>query len=762
MYYRTEPRFRSNDSLSSDLNTLNINPTPIAQSRRTSYVGNLNSSHTSAQGVQSNVLDKIQNSKSKLPKDIVEILDKRLLKLMQTHNSPYTPDDVSRRIFLVFFNSLKSPTVATAIKQSRSSSDLLMFFLKDASKELRSYNEKTQSTGPTDPSYYLPNFIRFLVDLLRDKGYSTSHASLIKELESFKAASSKGQTLRATNRGNTIDSAATGQAGPEKKKQLPTFQLQDMAIAKHIAVLFGLSQEQIQRKIQSLKDDATEKTAVAELKFLRDELEIHNRHPIYSRSDFHSESTFMAWKTAELLSLNQQVNHFIQQNSSLATVLPYSPEAGKVPSYTYIPPDPRSFYRVLVELCLKQSVDSHSDLILSKESSDLLLKVTNAWRISAITRGLIFLNVSAALYEKGIYSLEKLSNDVMVVTSHQLLDSKKDLSPPETWPESDKAIAYCTMRSLHEFMVDKIVLLLRGIYEKTRPEIKPYMSYMAENFDQFSSFEGYPELEPSPAQVTAIKEVVIGAAQDKYSELVAALQKNPTISYVHVVEIAHELNRLAELVKKRYPGKLMGISVAKLALKDNYQAFGQDCDALVQYLLNNQTPQTEMSLGQIGELYATLCETRMLYMKHMRADFPFDIETRLEPYVSVQFQAAFDKPVAWVDGAIGNDSFQLPPLPDTPSNPYETSAAIPRRTTFFTSSVADMFSSINNALGLISNIQWDHPVHVAVFYTIAMKVSYKPLSANFFIFFYLSNFTRVFQLQSAVILRSFLCYFRRI
>ena len=70
----------------------------------------------------------------------------------------------------------------------------------------------------------------------------------------------------------------------------------------------------------------------------------------------------------------------------------------------FTPPDTKSFYHMLLKLCLRNDSHNDSNLILSKDSSELLNKVGNAWRITPITRSLLLLNVSSDLYQRRDFS----------------------------------------------------------------------------------------------------------------------------------------------------------------------------------------------------------------------------------------------------------------------------------------------------------------------------------------------------------------------
>lgn len=720
LHYRTEPRFRVSENISAQMDSLTINLHTPSHSRKSSYAGLTSSgSSVSMSGLNSNSmpLDKIKSSKSVLPKNIIEIINRRLVSLFTTSNSPYTPDEISRRIFARFYTSLNG-RVAETIKKSRSPFELLMFFLKEASKELQAYYSQTGEMGSTDPSVYAPQFIQFLIDSLTEKGYGSSHASLISELKSFKSASSRGETLRPSMNPNASPKPSnhgshgsiSGALGIDTSVQ-PSFKLSDMAIAKYVGALFGYSQDHVQQLIKAMTSEATDTAAVAELKFFKDELEVNSRHPSYTRTDFSSESAFREWKIYELQAMDQQINHFIKGKSSLATVLPFQPIPGESISFTYTPPDPKSFYRLLIQKCLRYDAQGASDaLILSKDSSDLLSKVGNAWRLSSTTRALILLHVSSEFYEQGIFSLDKLTREVFELAIHQITDNGKEDFDPESWPECDKSISYFTMKSLYTAIVNQIIMLLEGIFNAKRPEIKSLMQFLGQTLIPFAEFKAYPELDPTPDQIVAIKDMVINVAEDKYQELVSEIPRDHTFSYEHVLHVADVVISRAKLLQKRYPNPLFGkVNIARLAISTNFKAFSEDCNLMVQHIIATmQAQDKDFSLNEITSLYDKLVETRQIYSQVFNSPFSFDIEGRFEPFALKEIQTSSDLTATWVDASISRDTF-LPP--EGADNSY------------ISSSVGDAFTSFNEIVKIVNDLNWQNQVHIATFYTVMMKVS---------------------------------------
>lgn len=742
LHYRCEPRFRVSEILPQGNETSSSNSLISAHGRRGSFVGL--SSRDSFIGVPSGglQLDNIKSSKSVLPKNIVEIISKRLPELIRSCHPLYTPDEISRRIFGRFYSSLVGQ-VADSIRKSRSPFELLMIFLKEASKELKTYYAQTGDVGSTDPSLYAPQFIQFLIDTLNDKGYSSSHANLLSELKSVKSASSRGETLKPSfQNGSSKPNGHSSHASISGSLVLdnfvkPSFELSDMTIAKHLTSLFGYSEAQVQQMIDSMKLEATEAAAVAELNFFRDELEINNRHPSYVRTDFSSESAFQDWKDHELYAIDQQLKHFIKIKPSLESVLPFQPIPGEAIMFIYTPPDPKSFYRVLLQLCLRRDAQWANDaLLLSKDSSDLLSKVSQAWRLSSVTRAVIMLNVACGFYEQGIFTLDRLSSDVFVLARLLITDNDKEAFNPDAWPESDKAVSYVTMKSLYSTLVHKIIGLLAGIFNTKRPEIGIYIQFLGNYLVEFAEFDGYPELDLSPDEIAEIRETVIAIAEDKYQELVSEIPRDHTFSYEHVLHVADVVIQRARLLLKRYPSPLFGrVNVARLVIQTNFQAFSEDCSLMIQHIIATMYAQNqEFSLGEISSLYNKLCETREIYREFLNQDFSFDIESRFEPFALQQIQVSSEMAVTWVDPIISRDTF----LPSKDAG-----------NTYISTSVSDAFTSFNEIVKIINDLNWENQVHVATFYTVMMRVRITFLLVYYTLTKIIGNISRYLQIRRA-------------
>lgn len=703
LHYRTEARFRSSET-PQDLQI----PHSPGHSRRSSYGGVLTSNPGS---MPSSSLDKLKTSKSKLPKNSVNMITSRLELQITRPNSKYSPDDLSKRIFGRFYTSFRGQAAET-INVSRSPFELLMLFLKEVNKEFQIYYSTTNEPTPNNPGIYAARFNQFLIDLLVDKGYSSSHASLISELEGFKTSFLKGETLAPSkpfSNGHNSRNSISGSLNVENTVK-PSFKLPDMAIATFLTSLFGFSPDYVQQMVKQFSNLATEQAAVAELKFFQEELRKNNRHPSYQRLDFSSETAFNTWKTAELGQIDHQINFFVKFKSSLSSTPALRPN-GEGNFFT--PPDTKSFYHMLLKLCLRFDSHNDSNLILSKDSSELLNKVGNAWRINHITRSLLLLNVSSDFYQRGLFSMQKMSDEVFQLATHQISESNKGQFEPNLWPTCDKTLSYLTMKDIYAYTVGQIIGKLENIFSTPPPKINPLIRFLGQFVIDYSDFDGFPELSPTLEQFEEMEQKIKEVADDKYQDLVSEIPRDHTFSYEHVLHVANVLLDRARLIQKRNKMPLFGkVDVAMIAISTNFKSFSEDCNLMVQYIIQTLQARDEtLPLKSLSDLYNTLVETRYIYQQVVsNKAFSFDIESRLEPLVMKQIEVAANVPSTWIENMVTSDKFLLSSMAREDENASRIS-----------SSVTDAFTSFNQTISTVSDLGWNNQIHVALFYTQLMK-----------------------------------------
>jgi hypothetical protein len=225
------------------------------------------------------------------------------------------------------------------------------------------------------------------------------------------------------------------------------------------------------------------------------------------REDFESQEAYLHWRTQETSLLSQLMLMMMQTNPQLAKSMPSSsssgpsytpqqrpsslysvsngagggngftpdldpitdelgeddePEAGH--NFTYIPPNPRKFYKRLVEICMRYDLDAMVHLpedqevslgILSPRHLSLLNECSLRWRISHQYRVATFLDIIQAAYERGDVPIE------CVPESMQAIDKAvRDLDTSK-WTNADVSIIIVLFHSA--ILITRLLIVrLRG------------------------------------------------------------------------------------------------------------------------------------------------------------------------------------------------------------------------------------------------------------------------------------------------------------
>lgn len=692
--YRTEPRFWRPISQSQS----EISSTSRGHTRRASSSTNLSGIST---------LTELSNSKVTLPRNICELLDSKL-KEIAFNKREYANDEVARRIFLSFYASFNDET-KREITKSRRVEDLLMKFISVSQKELK----KTVDSGthvPNNGDHYIGLFCQLLVQILNSNGYSSSHGSLISLLERYKVSLSRNTTLRPngpTNNGIGSDSNGPNNINDVPIFPAPSFDIKDISVAPILMSLFGKQETDLINSIHTLKAEATLETAVAEIRGAKDNLFKNNPSFTYQRSDFDSISAYESWKTNELQALDQMLDKFITKQPSLSRIPPSHPDQnGNQISYKLTPSDPRSYYRLLVDLCFKRDrYITKNTLILSMESQDLLTKAAAFWRISQTTRARIILFVSCMNYENNFFTLDNLCNEAFPLTE------KMESSLMSDWTKYDKDFSYFTMQQLQNKIVEILIEKLSFIYDTPKPEINFLLQFIDNFITPNSDFDGYPPIEITPEQIQKAENQVQAIAEIKYIEEIDKVPRDQSFAYYHLTQVADVIISGAKLLQKRYKTPLFGnVNISRLATTITLNFFLEDAKPMISHIFKLQeTDNQNLAFQDLMSLYIKMVEIRYLYQQLINnTPFPFDIESKFEPYVFQHVQSSADVLVQWVKLNFDKDNFE----------PLDAANG-----TLTSSSVLDVFSSFNGAVKFVTDIRWNNDIQLARFYTRIIKVS---------------------------------------
>lgn len=692
--YRSEPRFWV-PKQQNQADSLHPARSHIRRPSSTNLV------HTAA-------LSEFSNSKASLPKGFGDRLDAKLRQIALNKHE-FESDEPARRIFLAFYAAFDDNT-KREIAKSKRVEHLLMKFISTSEKEIAKTLESGYQCNTTD--HYTSLFCQLLLDILDVKNYSSTHNNLIVQLKRYKISLAQSATLRpnVTSANSSASSNGTGLAPEPPVYPTPSFNIRDMTYALPLITLFNKTESEIQQAIYRYKEDATLELAVAELKGMYEELRKNNYSMTYQRSDFDSESAYNQWKSTELASLDQLQERFISKNPALNNVHPVQPILVENHlSYKLTPPEPKSYFKLLVEMCLKRdsqnATENGDTFILSKESQDLISRVANFWQISPVTRSRLLLFISCHFYQTGVITLENLTEEVFPLSER--IQTERDGTMVH-WTEYDKGLSYLTMSSLYHFFVDQIIGLLAHIYDIQRPKIAPLMEFIVNFILPNVEFEEYPPLDPTKEQLLRAEQLINEAAYQTYTREIQTLPRDDTFSSLHITQIADVVVSFAMLLQKRYKRPLFQkINIPNIATETMLTDFAEDVKHMItHYIELQQARDTPISFEEVLTLYKKLIEVRSLYQQLKKTQFPFDIEAKLEPYVSQHFQTVSETLVDWVKPSFEKDQF----LPSDEDQAGLTSV-----------STSDVFASFNGAVKVVAKLGWENETQVAKYYKLIMK-----------------------------------------
>lgn len=693
LHYRNEPRFW----------------VPKQQSQTDSQpVRNHIRRPSSTNLLQSAALSEFSKSKASLPKGLCDLLDARLRQIA-LNNREYATDDKARRIFLAFYAAFNDST-KREISKSKRVEHLLMKFISTSEKEIG----KTMDTGyhSRDTNHYTALFCQLLLEILKNNGYSSSHNNLIIQLEKYRISLLQSATLRPniSSAGSGVNLSGLNTTPEPPVYPTPSFKSSDMTYATLLATLFNKTDAEIQQAIYDYKDEATLEIAVAEIKRMTTELRDNNYSLAYQRPDFDSDNDFNEWKQTELESLDTLMDKFSSKKTPTSSIQPADPLIidGQM-CFNLTPTDPRSFFKLLIELSIKRdarlSIEDDDSFILSKESQDFLNKVAKFWQISLATRTRIMLYVSCEFYESGVFSLEKMANEVFPLSER--METEKDGSFVE-WTEYDKGLSYVTMEKLYSNIIEQIISTMSQIYDIQRPKINPLMEFIVNFILPNVTFNGYPQLDPTQEQIDRAKELITEASYLAYTKEIQKLPRDDSFSSLHIAQISDVVISYAKLLQKRYKKPLFQkIDISKIATETMLTDFAEDVKHMVTHYIDLQLAQNnQIGFEEVLALYVKLSEIRDLYLQLKTNPFPFDIEAKFEPFVIQHLQSVSDTLVTWVEPMVTKDHFM--PSENDPKG-------------ITSESIYDLFSSFNGATNVINKMKWEIDIQAAKFYTIIMK-----------------------------------------
>lgn len=708
------------------------------------------------------------SSTLKLPNNFAaSLLDRVGNVLRGTEPLPGFNDAAVKRSFAEAYTAFSEKNFRKTIEKERKFEPLVLIFYSSATKAAQKGRAPDDDSWKMLPDRHLAMFVRLSSNILKDIGHERDRPELVSRLATL-------ENKLLTNDQNLVDGNGDG-AGTTIEVVVPlSYDVKDMPMVQAVAGIFGLSLSEVQSEIHEKRNLWTEEAALRDLKTYQSRLNSGLSGTLGSH-DFDVEDAFVEWKKAEAPHLSPMMLEILTAKPELAKTstghveksLPSRPQsmysedqayadlsralsaaddsfgfdaslglgtlsisdASSIRTvddgiYTFIPSDPRSFYKYILQhamaydqLHADPSADYHP---LSKQSSDLMTELCVRWRIPQCSRLIVLLEVAARKFIDQeivpeeldtIFDIIKGPQPDMKKTPHiqQFTTSLSEI-PPSRWTIHDFSIYRNTLHSLHDALLRELYNLMDKCYDSKPPNIAAVM-FIIENH-----IVSDPNFSPKLEALSDFKEHLSVALRQKAADVYRQYMQKELPAYkeewefIHVVKLGKSVIKLCDRIRKRYKNNpsIMDVNPLSILVQEVFPSFENDAGAIINTVMTNaQQNNIEITIEDGFELYKEMVEIRRIHQDSLPdRPFTFNLEGQLVDFVWRWVFAAESRMVEFVDQAVNQDQFQVR---------TESPDSIPTDAERHSVSVIDLFMLFNQTVSQVHNLDWGNPEHHARF-----------------------------------------------
>lgn len=712
----------------------------------------------------------------KLPAGFRSHLEKRMSGVPQGVERMAGYNDAAvKRSFAEAYTAFTARDFQKSIDKDRKVEPLILIFYASATKAQR------RGKTPDDVSYkplvdrHLAMFVRLLSSILKDMGGDRHQSELTNRLSTLE------NKLLTNDQNLSIDA---GQDGDHKfvEVEIPlSYEIKDMPMVQIVARIFGLANSKVQADLDSNIAFWTEEAALKDYKQYQYRLSANTAGTL-RRHDFDLDAAYDEWKKNEAQHLGQMFAEILAvrpdlrgtSTSTAAKPLPArpqsyygeeqayadlskmisNPENGALgleqplslgslslddgasirsvdePDYTFIPRDPRAFYKTILQYAMSYD-QLNSDPAgpytpLSEQSTDLLVELAVRWRIPQFTRHVAFVEVAARKFLDQETTAEQL--DVALESVKTPVPEPKKVPPiqgytatlPEIdasrWAMTDFVVYQQSLKDLHDALLRDLFSLLLRCYEPKPPSIAVVMMVLGRHIYDDPAFSQRPEEKADFAQQLegGLRQKAAQAYRDFTDAHIPHSRQD--WHFGHVVKLGKSVVSLCDRIKKRYRKnpEIMGVGPFRVLVETMFPTFEEDANAFIlQVLQVAKEHGVEIDLQDGFDLYKELVEIRKIHVESLPAQpFAFHVEGLLEDFVWRWVKGAESKMEDYVQESIKQDNFHV-----RTQNPEATPTDAERHSV----SIIDLFTLFNQTVDQVFQLGWDDDVHHAKFMTALAK-----------------------------------------
>ena len=491
----------------------------------------------------------------------------------------------------------------------------MLIFFSNATKELQKGKPSTDDSWKLMADRHLALFVRLISLILKEQEWSRDRPELSNRLTTL-------ESKLLTNDQDLTTDLSNGTSSTIEAVVPLSYEVKDMPLVQVVAGIFGLTNTQVQSDIDNNKATWTAKAALQDIKTYQTLLNLNSRKTLRS-DDFDLEDAYEAWKKAEGPDLAQMILAIVQSNPELAkgssnhntpqfnptptgseasdsgyaessrkmsmsegssyvidqpvdmsTICPteWNPVSfGKDDeTFTFIPSEPRVYYRLILSQALSHDLKGDSlqpssattetprIKLLSKQSTELLNEICLRWRLPYISRIVLFLDVIREKFLEQELSLDTLDSAFTFIKEPSL-DNRKDahlmtylLYDRTRWTLQDFALNQQILTALHDALLRDLYDIAQQCYEPKPPSVGPILYVLEHHIKSDPSFS-----KTSEDNVAFAAQLYEGLKDKAFALYKQYLEKHlpqdqERWEFYHVVELGRAVIALAQRIQKRY------------------------------------------------------------------------------------------------------------------------------------------------------------------------------------------------------------------
>lgn len=714
------------------------------------------------------------SSSVKLPHSFRGSLEKRMERILKgTSGLPGYNDPNVKRSFAEAYTSFTDKDFRKTTEKDRKLEPFVLMFYSSSVKALGRGKAADDNSWKVLVDRHLALFVRLIMTIFREHGTDKDKPELMTRLQTLE------QKLLRNDQDLFID---TGQDNKEHKTievEIPhSYEVKDMQMVQIVGKIFGRTPTQLQSDIDVNRNIWTEEAALKDLKAYQHRLD-SNMDGALRQQDFDLNESFDEWKKGERDHLTSLMLEILKVRPDLAKTvtsfekpLPVRPtsiygqeqsfadlakmvnspdSAGPLgdpfdmsalslddsssirsvedTNYTFIPPDPRSFYKMILQHAMTYDqfhAESEVFTPISSQSLELLNELSAWWRLPQFTRHITFLEVAVRKFldqeiqgEELVECFEYVRNPLpepKKLPRIQLYSATLPEIDPSRWTLVDFTLYQQIIGALHDALLRDLYDTMMHCYEPKSPSVAVVMHLLMNYVDNDPAFS--PKIEERDQFSNNLADGLKQQADSVYhgfleKEIPAAKED---WDFTHVVKLGQAVTKLCQRIRKKYAKnpEILGVSPFAVLVKAIFPSFEEDAKALIETIIVAAKERGEEVNVQDGfDMYKELVEIRQIHQQYLPDHpFAFSIESVLEEFVWRWLNDAEDRMTQFVEEAIKQDSFQVRRV-----SPEDIPADVDRHSV----SIIDVFQLFSQTVDQIFKLEWDDDVHHAKFMTSLAK-----------------------------------------